>query len=187
MYNLTCPLNATKSSCEDLKKKKTLLLFPQNYSCPSVMVLAVPVAVRFLQRGNKELSRNMSSYLSLAAIAKADLLAEHTEAITLSVLGGRTHSHTRSMNIHTILLHSRCCCSEMGMVTSTLFHGELYGLLHSAAQNQIFFLLGLMKIRFYEVRTTKKTHEIRFLRDRSKSHTDIVSIGFRSSFYIQPV
>ncbi|XP_067363175.1 ventricular zone-expressed PH domain-containing protein isoform X2 [Channa argus] len=60
----------------------------QNYSCPSVMVLAVPVAVRFLLRGNRELSRNMSSYLSLAAIAKADLLAEHTEAITLSVLGG---------------------------------------------------------------------------------------------------
>ncbi|XP_039478579.1 ventricular zone-expressed PH domain-containing protein isoform X2 [Oreochromis aureus] len=60
----------------------------QNYSCPSVMVLAVPVAVRFLHRGNRELSRNMSSYLSLAAIAKADLLAEHTEAITVSVLGG---------------------------------------------------------------------------------------------------
>ncbi|XP_075905867.1 ventricular zone-expressed PH domain-containing protein isoform X2 [Nelusetta ayraudi] len=60
----------------------------QNYSCPSVMVLAVPVAVRFLQRGNRELSRNMSSYLSLAAIAEADLLAEHTEAITLSVLAG---------------------------------------------------------------------------------------------------
>lgn len=55
------------------------------------MVLAVPVAVRFLQRGNRELSRNMSSYLSLAAIAKADLLAEHTEAITVSVLGGRIH------------------------------------------------------------------------------------------------
>ncbi|XP_056139055.1 ventricular zone-expressed PH domain-containing protein isoform X1 [Lampris incognitus] len=60
----------------------------QNYSRPPVMALAVPVAVRFLQRGNRELSRNMSSYLSLAAIAKADLLAEHTEAITLSVLGG---------------------------------------------------------------------------------------------------
>ncbi|XP_007576278.1 ventricular zone-expressed PH domain-containing protein [Poecilia formosa] len=60
----------------------------QNYSCPSVMALAVPVAVRFLQGGNRELSRNMSSYLSLAAIAKADLLAEHTEAITVSVLGG---------------------------------------------------------------------------------------------------
>uniref|UniRef100_A0A3P9IIU1 Ventricular zone expressed PH domain-containing 1 n=1 Tax=Oryzias latipes TaxID=8090 RepID=A0A3P9IIU1_ORYLA len=60
----------------------------QNYSSPSVMVLAVPVAVRFLQRGNRELSRNMSSYLSLAAIAKADLLAEHTEAIAVSVLEG---------------------------------------------------------------------------------------------------
>ncbi|KAM4627784.1 LOW QUALITY PROTEIN: ventricular zone-expressed PH domain-containing protein [Polymixia lowei] len=60
----------------------------QNYSRPPVMALAVPVAVRFLQRGNRELSRNMSSYLSLAAIAKAELLAEHTEAITLSVLGG---------------------------------------------------------------------------------------------------
>ncbi|CAL8335466.1 unnamed protein product [Boreogadus saida] len=60
----------------------------QNYSRPPVMVLAVPVAVRFLRRGNRELSRNMSSYLSLAAIAKAELLAEHTDAITLSVLAG---------------------------------------------------------------------------------------------------
>ncbi|XP_077422232.1 ventricular zone-expressed PH domain-containing protein [Vanacampus margaritifer] len=60
----------------------------QNYSCPSVMVLAVPVAVRFLHRGNRELSRNMSSYLSLAAMVEVDLLAEHTEAITLSVLAG---------------------------------------------------------------------------------------------------
>ncbi|XP_063061391.1 ventricular zone-expressed PH domain-containing protein [Engraulis encrasicolus] len=60
----------------------------QNYNRPLVMALAVPVAVRFLQRGNRELCRNMSSYLSLAAIAKADLLAEHTEAITCSVLEG---------------------------------------------------------------------------------------------------
>ncbi|XP_061924160.1 ventricular zone-expressed PH domain-containing protein isoform X1 [Entelurus aequoreus] len=60
----------------------------QNYTCPSVMVLAVPVAVRFLHGGNRELSRNMSSYLSLAAIAEIDLLAEHTEAITRSVLAG---------------------------------------------------------------------------------------------------
>lgn len=58
------------------------------------MVLAVPVAVRFLQRGNRELSRNMSSYLSLAAIAEADLLAEHTEAITLSVLAGKLFIHS---------------------------------------------------------------------------------------------
>ncbi|KAI1236040.1 hypothetical protein IHE44_0002135 [Lamprotornis superbus] len=58
----------------------------QNYNRPPVMALAVPVAVKFLQRGNKELCRNMSSCLSLAAIAKAELLAEHTETILRSVL-----------------------------------------------------------------------------------------------------
>lgn len=81
-------------------------LSPQNYSCPSVMVLAVPVAVRFLLRGNRELSRNMSSYLSLAAIAEADLLAEHTEAITVSVLGGRIHTHTHTQ----LFLHHGSLC-----------------------------------------------------------------------------
>lgn len=72
------------------------------------MALAVPVAVRFLQQGNQELSRNMSSYLSLAAIAKAELLAQHTEAITCSVLGGRGatwgpgggRGHGRSLTCH---------------------------------------------------------------------------------------
>ncbi|XP_041323547.1 ventricular zone-expressed PH domain-containing protein homolog 1 isoform X2 [Pyrgilauda ruficollis] len=62
----------------------------QNYNQPPVMALAVPVAVKFLQRGNKELCRNMSSYLSLAAIAKAELLAEHTETIVRSVLQGNS-------------------------------------------------------------------------------------------------
>ncbi|NWH37808.1 MELT protein, partial [Chloropsis hardwickii] len=62
----------------------------QNYNQPPVMALAVPVAVKFLQRGSKELCRNMSSYLSLAAIAKAELLAEHTETIVRSVLQGNS-------------------------------------------------------------------------------------------------
>lgn len=61
----------------------------QNYNRAPMMALAVPVAVRFLQQGNRELSRNMSSYLSLAAIAKAELLVQHTQAIIISVLGGR--------------------------------------------------------------------------------------------------
>ncbi|XP_040830868.1 ventricular zone-expressed PH domain-containing protein homolog 1 isoform X1 [Ochotona curzoniae] len=60
----------------------------QNYNQPSVMTLAIPIAVKFLQRGNKELRRNMSNYLSLAAITKADLLADHTEAIVKSILQG---------------------------------------------------------------------------------------------------
>uniref|UniRef100_A0A803J3V8 Ventricular zone-expressed PH domain-containing 1 n=1 Tax=Xenopus tropicalis TaxID=8364 RepID=A0A803J3V8_XENTR len=62
----------------------------QNYNRPTVMLLAIPVAVKFLWRGNKELCRNMSSYISLAAIAKADLLADHTEAIVNSVLQGNS-------------------------------------------------------------------------------------------------
>ncbi|XP_060098366.1 ventricular zone-expressed PH domain-containing protein homolog 1 isoform X3 [Heteronotia binoei] len=62
----------------------------QNYNRPPIMALAVPVAVKFLQRGNRELCRNMSSYLSLAAISKADLLAEHSETIVKSILQGNS-------------------------------------------------------------------------------------------------
>eukprot|EP00072_Mus_musculus_P059080 XP_011238546.1 PREDICTED: ventricular zone-expressed PH domain-containing protein 1 isoform X3 [Mus musculus] len=60
----------------------------QNYNRTPVMVLAVPIAVKFLHRGSKELCRNMSNYLSLAAITKADLLADHTEGIIKSILQG---------------------------------------------------------------------------------------------------
>ncbi|XP_046720240.1 ventricular zone-expressed PH domain-containing protein isoform X3 [Silurus meridionalis] len=58
----------------------------QNYNRAPMMALAIPVAMRFLQQGNRELSRNMSSYLSLAAIAKPELLVQHTQAIISSVL-----------------------------------------------------------------------------------------------------
>ncbi|XP_048203171.1 ventricular zone-expressed PH domain-containing protein homolog 1 isoform X2 [Perognathus longimembris pacificus] len=60
----------------------------QNYNRPPVMALAIPIAVKFLHGGNKDLCRNLSNYLSLAAIAKAELLADHTEAVVLSVLQG---------------------------------------------------------------------------------------------------
>nr|XP_036853840.1 ventricular zone-expressed PH domain-containing protein homolog 1 isoform X3 [Manis javanica] len=59
-----------------------------NYNRPPVMALAIPIAVKFLHRGNKELRRNMSNYLSLAAVTKADLLADHTEVILKSILQG---------------------------------------------------------------------------------------------------
>lgn len=62
----------------------------QNYNRPPVMALAIPIAVKFLHRGNKELCRNMSNYLSLAAITKADLLADHTEVIVKSIIQGNT-------------------------------------------------------------------------------------------------
>ncbi|XP_054649544.1 ventricular zone-expressed PH domain-containing protein isoform X1 [Dunckerocampus dactyliophorus] len=87
-YNLTPQGDNTEDTPHTKIASDITSCILQNYSCPSVMVLAVPVAVRFLHRGNRELSRNMSSYLSLAAIAEIDLLADHTEAITLSVLAG---------------------------------------------------------------------------------------------------
>ena len=59
-----------------------------NYNKKAVMQLAIPVAVKFLHKGNKELSRNMSSYMSLAAIENADLLAAHLQPILDSVISG---------------------------------------------------------------------------------------------------
>lgn len=59
-----------------------------NYSKKDVMKRALPVAVKFLHKGNKELSRNMSSYLSLAAIENADLLAKHIQLIIDSIISG---------------------------------------------------------------------------------------------------
>ena len=43
---------------------------------------------QFLHKGNKDLSRNMSSYLSLAAIENAGLLARHIQPIIDSVISG---------------------------------------------------------------------------------------------------
>jgi protein melted len=64
------------------------LLLLQNYSKKEVMKRALPVAVKFLHKGNRELSRNMSSYLSLAAIENADLLALHIQPIIDSIISG---------------------------------------------------------------------------------------------------
>ena len=67
----------------------------QNYSKQAVMELALPVAVKFLHQGNRELSRNLSSYLSLAAIDNAQLLATHMQALLDSIIAGN----------NTLLLH----------------------------------------------------------------------------------
>lgn len=52
------------------------------------MQRALPVAVKFLHKGNKELSRNMASYLSLAAIEHASLLSPHVQPIMDSIISG---------------------------------------------------------------------------------------------------
>ncbi|XP_048762848.2 ventricular zone-expressed PH domain-containing protein homolog 1-like [Ostrea edulis] len=59
-----------------------------HYSKSKVMKMAIPVVVNFLGIDNKELSRNVSSYLSLAALDNADLLAKHMEIILNSIFRG---------------------------------------------------------------------------------------------------
>lgn len=52
------------------------------------MKIALPIAVQFLPKGNKELSRNLASYLSLAAIDYAYLLIDIMDPIMDSILSG---------------------------------------------------------------------------------------------------
>ena len=59
-----------------------------HYSKPKVMSLAIPVVVNFLRCNNKELTRNVSSYLSLAALDNADTLAKYMELIISTILRG---------------------------------------------------------------------------------------------------
>jgi len=56
------------------------------------MELAIPVIVKFLSCDHKELSNNVSSYLSLAAIDNADMLANYMDLIVTSILKGKTNN-----------------------------------------------------------------------------------------------
>lgn len=71
-----------------MNKLCVLPLFFQNYSKKFVMHRALPVAVRFLHAGNKDLSRNVSSYLSLAAIENVELLSQHLQPVIDSIIAG---------------------------------------------------------------------------------------------------
>ena len=53
------------------------------------MELSLPTAVKFLHQNNRELSRNLSSYLSLAAIDNSKLLAKHIVPILQGIIGGQ--------------------------------------------------------------------------------------------------
>lgn len=50
------------------------------------MEVSIPVAVKFLSKGNRELSRNLASYLSLAVIEHSNLLSPYVNQILDSIL-----------------------------------------------------------------------------------------------------
>ncbi|XP_063892144.1 protein melted isoform X2 [Helicoverpa armigera] len=60
----------------------------ENYANKSVMELFLPVAVQFLHKGNREISRHMARYLSLAAVHHAVLLKPHVQTIMDSIMSG---------------------------------------------------------------------------------------------------
>ncbi|KAM9274983.1 ventricular zone-expressed PH domain-containing protein homolog 1 isoform 2-T2 [Cariama cristata] len=137
----------------------------QNYDRPPVMALAVPVAVKFLQRGNKELCRNMSSYLSLAAIAKVDLLADHTDTIVKSVLQGNS-----------MLLRVLPALYEKQPQPINLHLRELVALMAQLDQAEQHHLLRLLQIvaRKKELGVLKECIPILFGHLRDPNHSDII-------------
>lgn len=63
-------------------------LFMQSCSGGFIMQQILDVAVCFLHQGNREITRNVSSYLALAAIQNANLMALHSTSIIRSILKG---------------------------------------------------------------------------------------------------
>jgi hypothetical protein len=61
----------------------------ENYGNKNVMELFLPVAVQFLHKGNREISRHMARYLSLAAVHHATLLKPHVQTIMDSIMSGK--------------------------------------------------------------------------------------------------
>ncbi|XP_010583253.1 PREDICTED: ventricular zone-expressed PH domain-containing protein homolog 1 isoform X2 [Haliaeetus leucocephalus] len=137
----------------------------QNYNRPPIMALAVPVAVKFLQRGNKELCRNMSSYLSLAAIAKADLLADHTDTIVKSVLQGNL-----------MLLRVLPALYEKQPQPINLHLRELVALMAQLDQAEQHHLLRLLQIvaRKKELGVLKECMPFLFGHLKDPNHSDII-------------
>ncbi|XP_075806701.1 ventricular zone-expressed PH domain-containing protein homolog 1 [Microtus pennsylvanicus] len=137
----------------------------QNYNRTPVMVLAVPIAVKFLHRGSKELCRNMSNYLSLAAISKAELLADHTEGIIKSILQGNA-----------MLLRVLPAVYEMQPRPINRHLAELLALMSQLEQTEQYHLLRLLhaaaKKRDVEVVQKCVPFLIRHLKD--STHNDFI-------------
>lgn len=59
-----------------------------NYNKKIVMEQALPIAVKFLDKDNQEMSKNLAAYLSLASIEYTNLLVSYVDIILRSLLNG---------------------------------------------------------------------------------------------------
>lgn len=137
----------------------------QNYNRTPVMALAVPIAVKFLHRGNKELCRNMSNYLSLAAISKAEILADHTELIIKSILQGNA-----------MLLRVLPAVYEKQPQPINRHLTELLALMSKLEQTEQYHLLRLLHVaaKRKEVEVVEKCVPFLIGHLKDSSHNDVI-------------
>lgn len=88
------------------------LYFHETKQLKFYLFVALPVAVKFLNKENRELSRNLASYLSLAAIEYTNLLVPFIDIILNSLLCGN-HSLAR------VVLQLYEVSSESAIITRT--------------------------------------------------------------------
>lgn len=102
-------LNYNKKAVMELGEWKIL----EKYQLNNVdLLVALPVAVKFLNKENKELSRNLASYLSLAAIEYTDLLVPYIDIILNSLLCG-------NYSLARVVLQLYEISSESAIITRT--------------------------------------------------------------------
>ncbi|XP_068629471.1 protein melted [Battus philenor] len=129
-----------------------------------VMELFLPVAVQFLHKGNREISRHMARYLSLAAVHHAPLLKPHVQTIMDSIMSGNYPLCRILTNLYEV-------CPEPleGHVTalvSLLPHAE------QVEKNSLFSLFEQIAVRRPEALKTCVPQLLSYLCPNTASQTD---------------
>ncbi|XP_013140052.1 PREDICTED: ventricular zone-expressed PH domain-containing protein homolog 1 isoform X2 [Papilio polytes] len=129
-----------------------------------VMELFLPVAVQFLHKGNREISRHMARYLSLAAVHHAPLLKPHVQTIMDSIMSGNYPLCRILTNLYEV-------CPEPleGHVTalvSLLPHAE------QVEKNSLFALFEQIAVRRPEALKTCVPQLLSYLCPHTASQTD---------------
>ncbi|CAG5011610.1 unnamed protein product [Parnassius apollo] len=129
-----------------------------------VMELFLPVAVQFLHKGNREISRHMARYLSLAAVHHAPLLKPHVQTIMDSIMSGNYPLCRILTNLYEV-------CPEPleGHVTalvSLLPHAE------QVEKNSLFALFEQIAVRRPEALKTCVPQLLSYLCNNTASQSD---------------
>ncbi|XP_065565232.1 protein melted-like isoform X1 [Artemia franciscana] len=95
-------------------------LFKENYDKTDLMKMCIPTAIKFLHKGNKELSKNIATYLWLAASANAFILAMNIQPVIDSLITGN-YCLTRVLPL--VYVFHPDPINDHIMVLASLLHG----------------------------------------------------------------